>query len=411
MPKTLAPGIDRLPSGKYRARVHVGGGRYRSRSFTRPRDAERWRETVQVAKETGRVEQVDADLQTLADLAAEHMAAARGDLADRTYAAYQRLWRAHVHSHEVASLPLRAITAQTVEDLKADLLAADVGPQSIRKTLGLVQTVMERAVRLGRIPANPVRAVKKPSAKRTSTVRPLPPADVEAIRAQLKGADPVFVSVLAYAGLRPSEARALTWGDVGRRTLRVERAADLDGSAKPTKTGHMRAVRLVAPLAGDLAAWREVCGSPAEAALLFPRADGSAWSETDYRNWRKRKFMAAAARAGVQVGRPYDLRHSAASLWLHEGINPVQVAAWLGHNVSELFKTYAHVIAEVDPADRTPAAEQVDIARRDISVTWIGGKRSPAQSTRANGTKRRKPRSGGHSGPPGRRGGVTPQDA
>ncbi len=31
----LGPGIDYLPSGRYRARVHVGGGRYRSKSFTR----------------------------------------------------------------------------------------------------------------------------------------------------------------------------------------------------------------------------------------------------------------------------------------------------------------------------------------------------------------------------------------
>jgi hypothetical protein len=34
----------------------------------------------------------------------------------------------------------------------------------------------------------------------------------------------------------------------------------------------------------------------------------------------------------VDIGNPYDLRHSAASLWLHEGTNAVQVASWMGQS-------------------------------------------------------------------------------
>jgi predicted neutral ceramidase superfamily lipid hydrolase len=45
----------------------------------------------------------------------------------------------------------------------------------------------------------------------------------------------------------------------------------------------------------------------------------------------------------------------------------VQVAAWLGHNVSETFKTHAHVIAEFDPADRTPAEKVIAAARKAVS--------------------------------------------
>ncbi len=201
--------IDRLPSGKHRARVHVGGGRYRSKSFTRRVDAVKWEQAAAIAKQTGRVEQIDADLVTLGALAAEHMAARRPDLAEATYRTYRTLWRAHVHPHAIASSPLRAIGPGVVEGFKADMLAAGVGPVSVRQTLGLVQAVLERAVRHGVIASNPVKAVTKPSGKRTTAVRPIGPAGVEKIRAKLSGADAVLVSVLAYAGLRPGEARGI----------------------------------------------------------------------------------------------------------------------------------------------------------------------------------------------------------
>ncbi len=366
--------IDRLPSGKYRVRVYISrAAGYKSKSFTRRRDAERWREATQSAKETGRITQVDADLQTLRALATEHMNAQRPELEERTWNTYKALWSAHVLTRDIADLPLRAITPEVVEGLRDDLRADGVGEQSIRKTLALMQTIMERAVRYGRIAANPVKAVKKPKAARSKSVRPISPESVEAVRAKLGGANAVFVSVLAYAGLRPGEARALRWGDVRQRTIYVEQAAGPDGSRKPTKTSKPRSVRLLAPLAADLAAWRAAAGHPADAALIFPRADddGGAWTDTDYRNFARRSFKNAAAAAGVDIGSPYDLRHSAASLWLHEGINSVQVAAWMGHSPAMLLGTYAHVIAELDPDDRSSAVDMIRKARHDMPVTWL----------------------------------------
>jgi integrase len=364
--------------------VHVGGGKYRSKSFTRQRDAEKWREAMQVAKETGSVETVDADLQTLSALAAEHMTAARPDLAPSTFKGYRDIWRAHVHGTTLASLPLRAIVGDpsVIEAWLRERRAAGAGESSLRKTLVLMQAMFERAVRFGRIPRNPVKLVRKPRATRTIGITPVVPAQVEAIRAGLTGADAVMVSVLAYAGVRPGEARALRWSDVKSQTLVIERAVS-GVEIKATKTGAKRSVRLLGPLADDLRDWRTVCGNPAAGVLIFPRADGDPWSDDDWRNWRTRKFAPAAIKAGVQIGRPYDLRHSAASLWIQEGINPVQIAAWLGHSPSMLLSTYAHVIADVDPADRTPAVEQIEAARRDMSVTWERVNPGPAQATPA----------------------------
>ena len=88
--------------------------------------------------------------------------------------------------------------------------------------------VLQRAVEWERIPSNPVRLIRKPTSKRERVVRPLAPATVEAMRRWLldhgRERDAVLVCVLAYAGLRPSEALALTWNDLRERTLLVERA-------------------------------------------------------------------------------------------------------------------------------------------------------------------------------------------
>jgi integrase len=123
------------------------------------------------------------------------------------------------------------------------------------------------------------------------------------------------VSVLAYVGLRPGEALALRWSDIGLATVLVERAND-DGAVKRTKTGRSRSARLMAPVRADLAAWRL---ASADDALVFPAASGQLWREHDWRNWRKRTFMPAVRALGLDIRRPYDLRHAAASLWLHEG--------------------------------------------------------------------------------------------
>jgi hypothetical protein len=47
-----------------------------------------------------------------------------------------------------------------------------------------------------------------------------------------------------------------------------------------TKTRRRRTVRLLAPLAADLAEWRMQCGRPADDALVFAGHDGGPWRRT-----------------------------------------------------------------------------------------------------------------------------------
>jgi integrase len=62
--------------------------------------------------------------------------------------------------------------------------------------------------------------------------------------------DVALLALLAYSGLRPGEAIAIRWRDVGR-VLVVDRAVS-DGVIRQTQTNRRRTVEVVAPLAGDL---------------------------------------------------------------------------------------------------------------------------------------------------------------
>jgi len=123
---------------------------------------------------------------------------------------------------------------------------------------------------------------------------------------------------------------------------------------------------------------------------IFARADGRAWTENDYRNWRKRTWRKAVEKSGVDIKRVLDLRHSAASLWLHEGATPIQVAASMGHSLAMLSSTYAHIIENLDPDDRRPAVDIINEARQDNVRTPLRVLSSPDESSKPRPRRRKK---------------------
>jgi integrase len=319
---------------------------------------------------------LDAGRETLAEFVEEWWRLdATSRLERATLKGYASHWNRHILPR-LGHLPIRDITPLTLTRFRADLEADGVGSETIRRCLVLLQSILARAVEWQRILSNPVRAVRKPRTRRYRAVVPLAPDSVEAIRRELTtrgdldGA--VLVSLLAYAGLRPEEALALQWRHVRERTLLIEHAIS-DGELKGQKTGRPpRTVDLLAPLRRDLAAHRLARGRPAKEAFIFTGATGAGpWRDHDYRNWRRRRFEPAARAAGLPNARPYDLRHSFASLLLHEGrVSVVDLAAQLGHAPTMTLNTYGHVIAELREGPRRSAVEELERARgkRDPTV-------------------------------------------
>ena len=374
----------RADTGRWEVRWRENG-RNRSRSFSVKADANRFELGLRRAREVGGPLDLDRGRETVAEFMERWWRDyAVPTLSDNTRDCYARIWERHVR-RRIGGYRLRDVTPAVVAVLKADLTREGVGAATIHKALAIVSGMFRQAVIWDRVDRNPVREIKLPRATRQRFVRPLAPVTVEAMRTRLLAAeqlrDAVLVSVLAYAGLRPEEARALRWEDVGERTIRVERAAA--GSAvKETKTDEIRTVRLLEPLARDLALWRERCGGSASG-LVFPTSRRTLWTDFDWRNWRRRVYRPTAEAVGLDGSRPYDLRHSFASLLIHEGVSVIEVARQVGNSPDVTLTTYAHVFEEFEPAARVTARDAIEAARAEFDVR--GGYAEPGEDGDAEG--------------------------
>jgi integrase len=176
-------------------------------------------------------------------------------------------------------------------------------PGTIHKARALLSSVLRHAAERDAIPGNPLLLVRPPKAGQRDAVQPLSPATVEAIR------------------------HALRLADVGEKTIHVQRAANPDGSLKPTKTERRRSVKLLSPLAQDLREWRIAAGRPSDSTLLLLSVEGRPWDKTTWQMWRADRGAPACRTAGLDpVPVPHALRHSFASLLLAEGKQPSWVA-------------------------------------------------------------------------------------
>jgi len=366
----------------------------RSRTFSRKRDAEAWEATVKLAKRRGELAALDAGQQTLESFIGEWWKLyAEPNLSPKTLEMYAR-FRDRFIVPKLGHLQIRRLTPERIQSFRLELESEKAGRETIRKTLTMLQGILKRAVEWGRIANNPAQYVPKPAQARARTISPLSPLAVERLRRELLQRewprDAALVSVLAYAGLRPNEALALRWGDISAKSIRVDKALSLGVEAN-TKTRRARNVQLLAPLADDLKEWRRISGNPAADALVFPTREGGPWPDHYYRNWRGRRYIGAAEAAGVSR-RPYDLRHSMASLLLAAQRNHVEVAAQMGHTLQTLFSTYSHVIDDlrgrraINP-EREIRAAKAKVARERVAQKLPEG-RSP---TAKRATVRAKP--------------------
>jgi integrase len=299
---------------------------------------------------------------TLAELYARYFAS-KAHREKNTRDGYAAMWK-HLEPR-LGHVPVQQISPAMVEALGPEMVRDGVGVTSANKAIGLLSSMMNRAIVWGYVDRNPCDHVERPRAERKRRVEPLSPTQVESIRARMKLRDRTLVSVLAYAGLRPGEALALAWEDVGN-TIRVDKAV-AHGVVKSTKNRLARNVTPLPALKRDLDEYRMSLGRP-ESGLVFPNGGGDPWTDAKYRNWRTRCFEPAATAAGLRGIHVYDCRHSFASLLLASGASTTEVAYEMGHGIGVLVSTYAHVIAEFRGNGTIDPETQIAAARQRIAV-------------------------------------------
>jgi len=344
-------------SGKHLVRYTDERGRSKAKTFeaNEKRAAQAFDAEMKRRRRHGEV--VSPSEKTLAELRVDWLNSPKGQkLSPKTMEFYDGMWTKYIEP-ELGRASVCRITTLILDEFVSDLEKRGVGQATITKCLTQLSSMFRVAMKYRLIPTNPMQYVDRPEPKPSRIIRPLTPDQVERIRAQMKPRDALLVSLLAYSGIRPGEALALKWGSIHDDTFRIETAISL-GEEKDTKTGEPRDVKLLAPLKQELLEHRLSIGRPSDSTLIFPARGGGHWSSSDWRNFRQRPFADAVEAIGLaKTTRPYDLRHSAASLFISAGRNPVYLARQMGHKPSMLLDRYSHVFEEFEDQTIDPEAQ------------------------------------------------------
>jgi len=314
-----------------------------------------------------------------------------GQIEPKTLASYRHLLTAHIKptlgSYRLRDLRPKHVRnllhAKRTEHYGSDDKRRSYSKNTIRLIKAALSSVLTDAIEDEYLTVNPAyntgrkkrRAEKITDAERLAKIRPLKPDEL-AMLLRTTTADRFHAlwALKGKGGVRPGEAAATRIDDIdfGRGVIRVERATTDGGrveTIKSTKTACVRTVDLSRDLAAILK--RHITRLRAEAlkagtgepTWLFPVANGRLLDRYAIRD----AFRRALKQAGIGHHRPYDLRHTFASLLLAKGAPLPYVAAQLGHkNPTTTLRYYAHAIPEqgrrwVNLLDSGPAEAKTTI--------------------------------------------------
>lgn len=352
-------------------------GRNRSRKFDLKRDAMRWDTEVRQRRQLGTLATFDRGGRTLSDYVKSTWWPDHSRTIElSTQKFYDALWGTHIEPH-LGEVALRDLSPARIREWQAERDGEGAGRNKLNRALGMLGTILRRAVEDEEISTNPVQRVRKLPAKPQRAIVPPSPRTIEQIRRHLNEQDAIAVGVLAYAGLRPGEAFALRWANVRDTTLLIEQATDGAGGTKATKTRSIRSVRLLPTLAADLKAWRLRSPRSQPGDLVFPGPSGGIIDGNRYVDFSKRWRKACKAAKIEPAPRLYDLRHGFASLLLAQGLTVHDVAAQLGHDAALTLSIYGHVLAEYAGQESIKPDAEIRAARE--------GSLAPGMSTAAAG--------------------------
>lgn len=359
--------VQTVPSANYgkgmrwRARFVDDNGRERAKGFQRKSDAQKWLDTEVTAKfATGTYVEPAAGKVTVATVY-HSWSAAQAHISARTVASRRSSWNYRVEPQWGSTL-VAEVRPAAVRAWIASMVAEGAGTPTIENAFGVLRQVLGAAVEDSRIARNPCDGVKLPKRKHADRGY-LSHEQVIALASAVER-DAVVIRFLAYTGLRWGEMAALRVQDFDmlRRRVNVSRSVTESGGLvwSTPKSWERRSVPFPAVLGEELAA---LMVGKARDDLVFTDLRGGVLRNS---NWRTRVFRPAVRKCQAADDRfptitPHDLRHTAASLAVHERANVKAVQRMLGHaKASMTLDTYADLFDEDldEVADRLDAAIQ-----------------------------------------------------
>jgi len=230
-----------------------------------------------------------------------------------------------------------------------------LAPATVNRIVGMLGMIMsEASLRFGL--DNPCLGIKRLKIQRQD-VSPFTLEDVRAILARARADYRPYLTFRFFTGLRSGEVHGLKWKHVDFVSREVLiRETHQHGRTEYTKTdGSQREIQMSQPVYDALAAMRpegfQTNPRQFDNEYVFRTRTGQ---PIDNSNFVDRVWKPLLRHLGLEYRRPYNMRHTCATLWLAAGEAPEWIARQLGHTTTEmLFRTYSRYVPNLVRRDGT----------------------------------------------------------
>lgn len=376
-------GIGKLGPNRYRVFIDLGrdasGKRRQHTEVVRGtrKDAERRERELMTSRESGTF--VEPHRMTVEEFMTKWLESVRTKVEPNTYRGYEQRSRTHIVP-DLGHVKLTDLSPLMIERAQSLWLrhgnrrtGKGLDPQTVLHIHRVLHAAMERAVKWRLVPVNPVDGVEAPHVP-DKEQEFLTAEESERLVAALVGEEyelPILVGL--YCGLRPTEYLALRWRDVDLdegelrvtqnvHSIRNDEVTEHAGRRVwgfrfgPAKTHRSKRPVSIPPDLVELlkeheeqhaAAQRQAGPAWVDLGLVFTDARG--YPHKDHRV--RRVFYKALEAAKVRRVVLYALRHTMATLVLHDTKDLKLVATRLGHRDETLvLRRYGHLLPGVDRA-------------------------------------------------------------
>jgi integrase len=300
----------------------------------------------------------------------------RESVRPKTLHQYAQIARGHI-APRLGNIKLKDLRPDQIQGLYNEKLDKGVSARTVLLIHSVLHKALNQALNLGLIGRNPAQAVSRPKAKRKE-MRIL---TSDQARTFLSVAEETRYRALfhlaLHTGMREGELLGLKWEDLDwvTRQLQVKRQLQVMPGigmffAEPKTASGRRTIVLSKAMIEKLREHlddqdqdRQQAGEKwRENGLIFPTTIGTPMAARNmYEDFRK-----LLKSIGLPVIRFHDLRHTAATLMLQQGVHPKIVQERLGHaDISMTLNTYSHVL----PSMQAEAAEKLDELLNPIEVS------------------------------------------
>jgi len=356
--------IHQRSSGSWRAQLSIDGKRY-GKTFKKKAAAQDWLRMMQNQLELGST--IEGGKLTLEEYLPQWLENSKASLRSSTAHQYGQIFRDHILPY-IGAIQLKDLRLAQIERLYTDLLGSGVSVRTVRLVHAVLHVALEKAIKYGHIARNPAHGASLPRQSHSE----MNILDVDLVTRFLIAAqgspNEALYNLAIHSGMRQGELFGLKWSDLqwNYGELKIQRQVKrVTGHgwtfADPKTKKGRRTIKLGDEILKLLRAHKKRQETQkldkgerwVENGLIFPSSVGIPLNPSNLR----KDFLKVLDRANLPKIRFHDLRHTAASLMLNNGVPPIVVSNRLGHSKPSItLDVYGHLYQEM----QTNAAKIMD---------------------------------------------------